>query len=379
MPMSLILLIVSAILIVLGSYLASSIAEALQFQYNDAFIAGFIALLQTLPEYAFVVLLTLSAEQYAYGYALVSIIGANIMLIALGFPMIMFIALLTKCKGVWTDKSLDLMREDSVESIFLALSGGYMIFIGLKGYIDLVDSLILITMFGIYIYIITRLPPEVETEEPHRLARFFINQKMLSFVAIIIGALVIWLAAEVFTEGILEYARTFVVSGIILAGILMPIVSELPEKLTAYIAAARNEDMARLGVTNFISSRINNGTLLIASMFLTAFIAHGATQVVINTPDFPFLGRLMVMAGILSILGAFTTVDRRITVVESILLFALYVGLILALLDPGYLVYMDILMVLLAIAILFDAIITKRMYWIGDIKHTLSLLRRAKK
>ena len=377
--MDIFLLTVSAVLIVLGSYLASSVAEALQFQYNDAFIAGFIALLQTLPEYAFVILLTLSAEQYAYEYALVSIIGANIMLIALGFPVIMLIAILAKCKGIWEDKALDLMRENSLEAVFLALSGAYMVFIGLKGYIDAIDSVVLLGMFIAYIYIITHLPPEVETEEPHRLARFFMNRKKLSFAAIIIGALVIWYAAEVFTEGILEYAKNFVLSGIVLAGILMPLVSELPEKLTAYIGATRNEDMARLGVTNFISSRINNGTLLIASMFLTAFIAHGATQVVVNTPDFPFLGRLMVMAGILSILGAFTTVDRRITVVESILLFALYVGLILALLDPKYLVYMDILMVLLAIAILFDAIITKRMYWIGDIKYTLSLLRRAKK
>mgnify|MGYP000666253769 CR=1 FL=1 len=377
--MDIFLLTVSAVLIVLGSYLASSVAEALQFQYNDAFIAGFIALLQTLPEYAFVILLTLSAEQYAYEYALVSIIGANIMLIALGFPVIMLIAILAKCRGVWEDKALDLMRENSLEAVFLALSGAYMVFIGLKGYIDAIDSVVLLGMFIVYIYIITHLPPEVETEEPHRLARFFMNRKKLSFAAIIIGALVIWYAAEVFTEGILEYAKNFVLSGIVLAGILMPLVSELPEKLTAYIGATRNEDMARLGVTNFISSRINNGTLLIASMFLTAFIAHGATQVVVNTPDFPFLGRLMVMAGILSILGAFTTVDRRITVVESILLFALYVGLILALLDPKYLVYMDILMVLLAIAILFDAIITKRMYWIGDIKYTLSLLRRAKK
>jgi len=374
--MSLLLLIVSAILIVLGSYLASSIAEALQFQYNDAFIAGFIALLQTLPEYAFVVLLTLSAEQYAYEYALVSIIGANIMLIALGFPVIMFIALLAKCKGIWEDKALDLMRENSVESIFLVLSGVYMVFIGFKGYIDLIDSLILITMFGIYIYIITRLPPEVETEEPHRLARFFVNRKTLSFAAIIIGALVIWFAAEVFTEGILEYARTFVVSGIILAGILMPIVSELPEKLTAYIAAARNEDLARLGVTNFISSRINNGTLLIASMFFTASIAHGVSKVIINTPDFPFLGRLIIMAGILSILGAFTTVDRRITIIEAVLLFGVYVGLILALIDLEYLIYMDIIMIVLALSILGDAIITKRMFWIQDLKHTLSLLKR---
>ncbi len=370
--MIILVLVVSAILIVVGSYIASCVAEGLQYHYSDTLIAGFIALLQTLPEYAFIIILTLAGH---FDYALMSIVGANILLVALGFPVIVFIGYISKVRGIRKDKSLDLLRENSVESIFLAISGVYMVYLGLKGDIDIVDGVVLLIVFVVYMFIITHLPPEVEEEEPKKLARFFAERKKIGLVAIIVGAIVIWYSAEVFTEGILEFSKQYVGSAIILVTVLMPLVSEFPEKLTAYIGAARNEDMARLGVANFMSSRINNGTLLFSSMMLTLYLAHGGTVVSLHTADFPMLPKLMIMAGILSLLGALTTIDRRITVMESIALFLVYIVLMYSLIHLEFLVYADMLMVIILAIILGYALKDRRFFWWSDLTYTLRELK----
>lgn len=369
---------ISAILIVVGSYLASSVAEALQYHYSDALIAAFIALIQTLPEYVFVVILTLNGH---YDYAIMSIIGANILLIALGFSSVIFVAYFAGTKEIRSDKTLDLMRENCLEAIFLAISGAYLIYLGIKGYLDLIDAVILIAIFLIYTIIVTRLPPEVEEEEPSGLAKYFADHKRIAIIAIIIGAIIIWFSAEEFTEGIIHYAKD-IVTGIFLVAIIMPLVSEFPEKLTAYIAALRNEDMARLGVANFMSTRINNGTLLFGTMMLVTFISSDfqITSLPLVSAEFPLVSRLLVMAGLLSIVGALTTIDRKITLFEAIVLFGIFVILTFVLfnveLHAEYLVYADLLMLILGIFIIANAIVHKRFYWWGDLKETIRLMRK---
>ncbi len=364
-------LVVSAILIIIGSIIASSVAEALQYEYSDVLIAAIIAILQTLPEYAFVIVLSMDGR---LDLALASIIGANILLIALGFPLTVIIAYLARCKGVREDLSIDLMRENSLEAVFLAISGAYMIFIGIKGYLDIIDSVILFSVFIIYTLLVTRLPPEIEFEEPHGLARKFIQRKKLAAIVMVLSIVLVFLPAEIFADSIISIAQeTLIVTEIFLVAIVAPIVSEMPEKLTAYIAATRSEDMARLGIANFMSSRINNGTLLISSMFIAAIVAGHLDPLSHIPVGSDIIRSLLILAGILSLIGALTTIDRRITLHESLGLIVVYVISIFALDQPTYIVPILVILSLITIFILLRAIKERRFYWLKDIKYTLEL------
>jgi len=365
------MIIISAFLVILGAYLVSAVAEALQYHYSDTFIACLIALLQTLPEYAFVVHLTLIGEA---DLAFVSIIGANILLIGLGYPIVIFIAYLSGAKGVKEDKSLDLMRENSVESVFLAISGAYMIFIALKGYINVYDGIILLILFVVYMYIITRLPPEVETEEISGIAKKFLNRKLLSIIILIASVPLIWFSAEEFTNGLVYIKEKYTwISPYLLVVVLAPIVSEMPEKLTAYIGATKNEDMARLGICNFMSSKVNNGTLLFSSMILALIVEYESINVSLSVAH---VREFMILAGALTLLGALTTVDRRITLTEGFILIVVYAFLMYSLIEEAYITYSAILMVILGLVILLYAIKDRRFYWISDLKYTLGMIKR---
>ncbi len=369
--MDILMIIISAFLVILGAYLVSAVAEALQYHYSDTFIACLIALLQTLPEYAFVVHLTLIGEA---DLAFVSIIGANILLIGLGYPIVIFIAYLSGAKGVKEDKSLDLMRENSVESVFLAISGAYMIFIALKGYINVYDGIILLILFVVYMYIITRLPPEVETEEISGIAKKFLNRKLLSIIILIASVPLIWFSAEEFTNGLVYIKEKYTwISPYLLVVVLAPIVSEMPEKLTAYIGATKNEDMARLGICNFMSSKVNNGTLLFSSMILALIVEYESINVSLSVAH---VREFMILAGALTLLGALTTVDRRITLTEGFILIVVYAFLMYSLIEEAYITYSAILMVILGLVILLYAIKDRRFYWISDLKYTLGMIKR---
>jgi len=368
----LVVLIISGCLIVLGSMIASAVAEALQYHYSDTLVACLIALLQTLPEYVFVVILTLSGH---VDLALASSIGANILLLGLGFPSVIFIAYAAGVKDITKDRSLDLMRENSVESIFLAISGIYMAFIGVRGYMTLCDAIVLLALFIVYMSIVTRLPPEVEFEEPHGLARGFMGRKKLSAIAIVLSVLLVWYPAEIFTEHLLSFAEKYVLSEILLVALVAPIVSELPEKLTAYIGATKSEDMARLGICNFMSSKINNGTLLFSSMYFAWMLSNGGEPI-----DVPMgtMSTLLILAGVLTLVAAFTTIDRRITVYEGFMLLAIYVAMMLVLWTESLVLIhvTEILLVIISLIILAGAIRDRRFYWFGDFAYTISSIRR---
>jgi len=370
--MDLFLLIEMAILsiaIIIGSILASAVAEALQYRYSDTLIACVIALLQTLPEYVVVVAWSLDGH---LDIALASIIGANVLLLAFGISSVIVFAYLAGVKDIRKDKALDLMRENSLESIFLALSGVYMIIIGLKGYLDLIDSIILLFMFVFYTWLTTRLPPEIEFEEPHGLARKFLDRKGLSVIVIVLSILIIGISGELFAEKFINAIELIAVSPLLLAAVISPIITELPEKLIAYMMALKNEDLARLGILNFMSSRINNGTLLFSSMFFATIIS-GHLSIFEHVMIPRDLTVLLLLAGLISIFGAITTVDRKITVPESIVLMVVYAISMYAIEAPHYAYIVCIVLLILTILVIANAAKYKRFYWVKDLKYTLNL------
>jgi Ca2+/Na+ antiporter len=65
--------------------------------------------------------------------------------------------------------------------------------------------------------------------------------------------------------------------------VIGPIASEMPEKIAAYITVGRNARLAEISVCNFIGSRVNHTTLLLATIpIVAAFQGRGNVEGVIN-------------------------------------------------------------------------------------------------
>jgi len=224
--------------------------------------------------------------------------------------------------------------------------------------------------------LVTRLPPEIEFEKPSGLAGKFLERKKLSAMVIVLSIIIVFIPAEFFADAMLELAaKTLIVTEVFLVAVVAPIISEMPEKLTAYIAATKSEDMARLGILNFMSTRINNGTLLISSMFLAALVAgHVAWEKPLPIGS-SLVCSLLFLAGLLSLIGALTTLDRRITIQESIGLLVVYILSMFALEDPLYVMPIVVILAIIAVYIIVKAVKNGRFYWLEDLKHTIQLCK----
>ena len=83
------------------------------------------------------------------------------------------------------------------------------------------------------------------------------------------------------------------------------------------------------------------------------------------------LGPPLILTGILTVLAALTTVDRRITIYEAVVLFIVYFMLVFSLEHPALMTPTAILLTILALIIAIMAIKDRRFYWLDDFIYTL--------
>jgi cation:H+ antiporter len=88
------------------------------------------------------------------------------------------------------------------------------------------------------------------------------------------------------------------VSAMAVAIVLSPIASELPEKITAYLTVMRNGKLAEISVCNFMGSKVNHNSFLLAILpFVAAAKGHGPVTGIISIP-FTVMTVLTLVAGI---------------------------------------------------------------------------------
>ncbi len=314
--------------IVMGGILLSEVAEAYQYVVPDSLVAAITSLAQTLPEYAICITLALQGK-FNLGFA--SIIGANIMLICLGYPLVIFVSYLAGVEEVRRDKAIDLMRENALEGTFLLISGIYFLIIGVKGSISLLDAILMLSIFILYGYLVTRIPPEVELEEPRGLAKRSLEKRWFGFSIGLLSSAMIALNAEPFLYSALKLAsKVEWITPFFLLSVLTPILSEMPEKVMVLRSAMKNEDMARLGLLNMMSSKVNNGFLLPSSISLISFLkAHFENRFASSISVESFRWDLMLMAAI-TIFAASTVINRKFTLIEGFYLLPIYLIILIA-------------------------------------------------
>jgi len=259
-----------------AAFLLSWAAEAVQIDISESLAIAILALLAVLPEYAVDFVFTWKAahDPEQAHYAIANMTGANRLLIGLGWPLILFLYVFVKKK-----KEIILDKTQRVEIFYLGIATLYSFIIPLKGSLTLIDTVILVTLFGLY----TRRVSQMETVEPEMVGpvKIIANMKTVprrfcTALMFLYSGAVIFFVAEPFAHSLVMMGKDFGINEFLLVQWLAPIASEAPEFIIAATWAVRGA--ANSALKALISSKVNQWTLLVGTIPLVFSISSGAIR-----------------------------------------------------------------------------------------------------
>jgi cation:H+ antiporter len=307
--------------------------EVAQLDVSRALAFSVLALIAVLPEYAVDMYFAWRAAgdpQYA-AYAAANMTGANRLLVGIGWPLVVILAMLT-ARRLAAAKPLagaaraalpvTLPAEARLDNAVLLAATLYSFTIPLKGSINLVDMVVLVGMFAFYAWRVA----QAERGEPELfgpaalIATLPTGPRRAATVGLLlVAALSIFLVAEPFAEALIEAGTTFGVDRFLLVQWLAPLASEAPELIVVALLALRGE--AGLGLAALLSSRLNQWTLLVGTLPLAYSAASGAPRAL---PLDAHQSEEVLLTAAQSLLAFVVLMDLRLTGRDALLLFALF-------------------------------------------------------
>ena len=234
--------------------------------------------LTTLPEIAIVIY---AAASGAYGIAIGSGLGSNIMMMTLGLAIMLIISTTRLSKAPLKMIDVRIFKNDK---IFLLASAVISLILFLDGY-DYVDGIIFIGIFIAYIFIaLYEMKLEMKENVFKDNSEEIVNKnnpakdnkKMVIAVGVFLaGGLGILIGAGPFIHSMQGFSVEVGISAIVLAVILSPIAGEMPEKISMMILARKGAAGASIAIANVLGSKILNNSLLLAVAIFAAMLSFG--------------------------------------------------------------------------------------------------------
>lgn len=261
--------------ILAAAFLLSWGAETAEMDISQGLALAIIAIIAVLPEYAvdFVLAWKAGADpaEAEKGLAIANMTGGNRLLIGVGWPVVFALFFYrTRLKELIVD------RQRSLELAFLTIATIYVILIPLRHTVTIIDTIVLVTMFVLYLYFSSKVEStEIELVGPARAMGSLKdkNRRILVVITLIFSAATIFASAEPFAEALVEIGQDFGFSEFLLIQWLAPLASESPEVLVAGLLAWRGRAAAGMGV--LISSKVNQWTLLIGTLPVAFLLSAG--------------------------------------------------------------------------------------------------------
>jgi cation:H+ antiporter len=272
-----------------SAFLVAWGAEAAEFLMSQGLALAVLALIQTLPEFAVEAVIAWKAgkQPSMVHLAIANFTGSLRLLTGLGWPMVYAVAAYSSRRRFGRKlKSIQLADEHAVEVLGLLPPLAYFVVIWAKGTLSLVDSAILATTYGIYLWVLLRLPPRQESIEQDdevpgvsRWALSFRGWKRWAAVGSLLagGGAIIFFVAEPFVNSMLLLATSLGMSQFVFIQWVAPFLSEFPEKTSAF-AWARRVTRAPVALVNFVSSNINQWGVLSGLLAVIYCWSHGDTS-----------------------------------------------------------------------------------------------------
>ncbi|WP_306052244.1 sodium:calcium antiporter [Natronococcus wangiae] len=282
-------------LAVLGSaFLLAWAAETAEKDVPQAFAIAVLAVLAVAPEYAVDALYAWNAGQFAGtergveagNLAVANMTGANRILIGIGWAGIALFTIFRR--GAASDPAVEsrsgflsdavvLDRDIGLEVVFLLLATIWAFFVPLNGGIDIVDMLILVGLYVLYIAVILRGEVEPDMDHvgvPAYLQRFPKRRRIATVLVLFAysGAM-IFTAVEPFAHGLEYLGEGIGIPSFFMIQWIAPLASEAPELIVVVYLV--NKARSTAGFNALISSKLNQWTLLIGTLVVVHSLALG--------------------------------------------------------------------------------------------------------
>lgn len=315
-----------------AAVLISWAAESAQYRISQGLALAILALVQTLPEYSIEAVISWRAGKDPTQIPLMTanFTGALRLLIGLGWPLIFFTASLSNRlkRGRWL-RAIHLKPEHSWEVISLILPCLYLIVVVLKGSISLFDTLVFVLLYLAYLWMVGRLPAQSveDVRQLEQVPRYILTRSPRVTTVFIIclfgaGAGLLFFFAEPFLESIIALAVAAGVSTFFMVQWIAPLLSEFPEKISAFYWA-KKIDSAPMALMNMASSAINESTLLVGLMPVVFFLSTGG-DVSIHLDAYQRVEILLTLTA--GLMGAALLADGRLAWWEAVCLFVFWLA-----------------------------------------------------
>ncbi len=256
-----------------GAFLLTWGAEVAEMDISQGLALAFLAFVAVLPEYAVDLYFAWKAASHPgyTAYATANMTGANRLLIGIAWPLIILL-------NRWRTGERELVLPDSrsVELVFLSLATIYSFTIPLRGTISLLDSLVLVSIFAVYVW----RTAQAESDEPNlvgpalAISRLSVGgRRSLVVFFFLFSATVILSSAEPFAEALVHLGHRQGIDEFLLVQWLAPLASEAPEVVIACILTLKGASQAGMGA--MVSSKVNQWTLLVGTLPLVYSLALG--------------------------------------------------------------------------------------------------------
>lgn len=327
-------------LIITAALLISWAAESAQFLISQGAALAALALIQTLPEYSVEAVLAWAAgnDSAKIQYMTANFTGATRLLVGLGWPLIFIVAsIASRLRYGKFLRTIELDPGHSVEVLSFIVPVLYMVAVCLKGTLSLLDGGLLVVVYAGVVYLLSLAPPEEpeKIEDMDAIPRWILRRSpvvrgnliLLLFLA---GGAVIFLCAHPFVESCIALGIALSISPYIMLQWVAPILSEFPEKVSAF-NWARKVRTAPIAFMNMASSALQEMTLLVAVMpavFCLARWHHGLPIEPIPLSEHQRLEILLTVSQVF--LGMVLLLDLHVCWYEALGLFVLWVLQIVA-------------------------------------------------
>jgi len=316
--------------VIFSAMLIAWAAESAQYLISQGLSLAILAWLQTLPEFAIEGVIAWSAGKDPSQIHLVTanFTGAIRLLPGLGWPLIFFTAFIFhKLKTGKNLNCIELEKEHCVEVMSLLPPIIYFIVIFLKETFSVIDSLVLIVFYCLYLYSLNRIPPQESEriDELEPIPKAILRCRPVVRNSIIIGLFItggagILIVAVPFLESMLALALTLGVSEFVFVQWVAPFLSEFPEKVSAFYWARRVKK-APVALMNMVSSNINEWTMLAAMIPIIFSFSSGGISA-IHFDQFQLVEILLTI--VQSLLAFLLLINMRFSWYEAVVLFLLW-------------------------------------------------------
>jgi cation:H+ antiporter len=263
-----------------AAFLLSWAAEVAQLDISQTLAIAVLAFIAVLPEYAVDLFLAFRAGQgddAKRHFAVANMTGANRLLIGIGWAVVVLIFWAKTRK-----KEVRLRAEQRIDIGYLLLATLWAFSIPIRGNLWWPDLIVLGALFVGYIIRAAREEPEEPDLIGAAAALGTLSQRArrITVVALFMYAAgVILVVAEQFAgsdrppEGLIGIGTQFGIDRFLLIQWVAPLASEAPEMIIAILFTLRLKAQAGLGT--LISSKVNQWTLLIGTLWLVFAIGGG--------------------------------------------------------------------------------------------------------